>query len=291
MEKILFVLLIGMLVLPYVYADVPTVTVTNVYFEKDSQPYNKTVDFTVNGYGYTQYPGEFAEKEPGTYTPESVFSFSATVNEYGGRVYETYYMNYRHIDYFELEGSSANGKFIIKNISADAIPGNCSQKQQGIFEKDGKYYEFSEKYSTCQMAAAVSESCDKFLVAIPEKGHEAYTSTRKNGTWYQLTPQYFSCEKELQNSCDKFLVEIPKAQADIDPNLNRPIERVCKLRFNLNNAEWTVVNPSNNTQQTNKTQQLNANNSVTPPVIKPEVKKDFIGEILCFFTKLFGGSC
>ena len=203
MKKILIALLFGMLMLPCIHADVITPTVTKVYFEKDGKPFDKAVEFTANGFGYSFSPGAFEVKEPGTYAPENVFSFSATVSGYGGSIYETYYMNYRHIDYFELEGKTADGNFIIKNISADTIPGECHDAQQ----------------------------------------------------------------------------------ADIDPNSNMPVERACELRFNLNDAEWGVVNQVNNTQQANTT------NNGNKPVIQPEAKKDFFGGIFCFFAKLFGGSC
>ncbi len=108
-----------------VSADIIIPTITKVYFEQNGQPYNDKIDFTVKGYGYSWPVGPGIEKKPGTYTPEEVFSFSSTYNSYGNKIYENYYMNYRHIDYFEVEGKTFDGKtFVIKNI--DLIPTNCS---------------------------------------------------------------------------------------------------------------------------------------------------------------------
>jgi len=104
-------------------ADISIPTVTKVYFEKNSQPFNENLEFTVEGYGYeTGLPGSenYTEnKLPGTYTPEVVFSFSGKYSHSGDEIYETYYQNYRHIDYYELTAKTSDGKtFKIKNIKS-----------------------------------------------------------------------------------------------------------------------------------------------------------------------------
>ena len=95
-------------------ADVLISTITNVYFEQNGQPYDGKIEFTVTGYGYsTGIPGSpdyVGEKKPGTYTPENVFSFSAVYTKYGDKIYENYYANYRHIDYYELEGKTSEDR-------------------------------------------------------------------------------------------------------------------------------------------------------------------------------------
>lgn len=132
--------MLGILLLQFVSADVIMPTVTKVYFEKDGKPYNGKIDFTVKGYGYSYPVGPPIERKPGTYTPKSVFEFSATYNNYGDKIYENYYMNYRQIDYFELEGKMTNGEtFIIKNISL--IPTSCgytTPESEVIKDEDGR---------------------------------------------------------------------------------------------------------------------------------------------------------
>ena len=113
-----------LLVFPIVNADVMTPTVSHVYFEQNNQAYTGHIEFTVKGYGYSYSPGPPLEKEQGTYTPEDVFSFTGVYNNYGDQIYESYYKNYRHIDYYELEGKDEDGKtFVIKNMQE--IPTNC----------------------------------------------------------------------------------------------------------------------------------------------------------------------
>lgn len=131
-------LVLSLFIFPMISADVITPTKTNVYFEKNGQSYNKSIEFTVKGYGYSYPIGPPVEKEPGTYTPEVVYSFSATYNNYGDEIDENYYQNYIHIDYYELEGKTADGKtFVIKDI--ESIPTNCVENNP----------QENNKYQTC----------------------------------------------------------------------------------------------------------------------------------------------
>jgi len=117
-KVILFILILALIISPIVYADIITPTETTVYFERNGQLVNEKIDFTVRGYGYSWSPGPSPDKAPGTYTPEVVFSFSATYNKYGDKIYKDYYMNYRQIDYYEFEGTMQDGRsFKIKNLS------------------------------------------------------------------------------------------------------------------------------------------------------------------------------
>ncbi|MGM5483551.1 MAG: hypothetical protein ACQER9_01390 [Nanobdellota archaeon] len=189
-QKLVFILMLmfALLVFPTAIADTIFPTVTNVYFEKNGQAYNENIEFTVKGYGYSYPIGPPVEKEQGTYTPEVVYSFSANYNNYGDKIYENYYRNYVHIDYYKLEGKTSDGKnFIITNISE--IPTKCNWLDE------------------------INDS------RTNEKG--------------------------------------------------RPIEKVCELRFNLDNAEWKKEDIPDPTPET----------------------RGFWSKIGCFFKTLFNGSC
>lgn len=110
-------------------ADIMTPTVTRVYFEQDGRPYDKPVSFAVNCFGYNWRPGE-AEKKRGSYVPEKVFSFSATCPSYGCKIYENYYLNYRVIDYCNLEGETGEKKFKIEKYANTPAP-NCTITKNG----------------------------------------------------------------------------------------------------------------------------------------------------------------
>lgn len=150
-----------------VYADVVFPTVTNVYFEKDGKPYNKPVSFTVNCYGYTWPAGPKIEKKPGTYTLEKVFSFSATCPAYGCKIYENYYLNYRHIDYCDLEGQTAGKQFQIEKYTTNPVL-NCSNRNSPGFEneKDDK-------------GNALERKCE-LRITIPSESNNGQPSTTLN---------------------------------------------------------------------------------------------------------------
>ena len=157
--------------MPAINADVIIPTVTNVYFEENGQAYNGKIEFTVKGYGYgTGMPGDpnfEPNKEPGTYTPEVVYQFSATYNKYGDKIYENYYMNYLHIDYYELEGKTADGRtFIIRNI--EKVPMNCNELYQYNTYDGKKYYKTTEEYHTCSRENYDLQICRKYLKEVPE---------------------------------------------------------------------------------------------------------------------------
>ncbi|HUV46809.1 MAG TPA: hypothetical protein VMW29_01615 [Candidatus Bathyarchaeia archaeon] len=99
-----------------VKADVAIPTENTVYFTLNGEPYNKPVNFEISCYGYTFSPGKFEEKTPGTYTPENVYFWSASCLNYGCRINKSHYLNYRHIDYCDLYGTTDGQNFTIKNF-------------------------------------------------------------------------------------------------------------------------------------------------------------------------------
>lgn len=132
-----FTLILMLSILPIVSADTIIPTKTKVYFEQNGQPYNTSLDFVVKGYGYrTGMPGSIGfnpDRKSGTYTPKVVYSFSAAYRIYGDEIDENYYQNYLHIDYYELEGKTLDGKhFIVTNISS--IPTQCIERSDSEYE-------------------------------------------------------------------------------------------------------------------------------------------------------------
>ena len=200
MKKNIFIILIfGLFFSPFAEADIINPTVTKVYFEKNGEPYEEEVKFTVKGYGYAMdEPGDISSYDPGDYVPEVVYSFSAKINSYGAQIYEDYYMNYRHIDYFELEGeSSVGGKFQIKDIKA--LPKTCHSLDQYDNVNNEGYFKVDENYWDCIFDNSYADSaCDQY-------SHKLDLS-------------------------DKTLIK--NDQGDL-------AERLCELRFDLTNAHWT----------------------------------------------------
>lgn len=82
-------------------ADVATPTETTIYFTRDGKPVNEHVSFSVTCTGRMQWPGQ--QDRP----PESgqIYSFSADCPHYGCKISESYYLNYKHIEYCSMDGT------------------------------------------------------------------------------------------------------------------------------------------------------------------------------------------
>jgi hypothetical protein len=101
-------------------ADISLPTLTRVFFERDGKPVRGEVDFTMRCFGYRAWPTE-PQRAPGSYKPEEVFSFSAKCLNYGCEIHEPFYLNYRHIDWCDLEGRSGQRSFKIGRYGASPI--------------------------------------------------------------------------------------------------------------------------------------------------------------------------
>jgi hypothetical protein len=106
--------LLGALLVTAVFGDEIMPTVTQVFFERGRRPVHQRVDFTVRCFGYDTRPaapGQFKQLAPGSYQPVEVFSFSAKCPDYGCEIHEPFYLNYRHIDWCDMEGRAAGRPF------------------------------------------------------------------------------------------------------------------------------------------------------------------------------------
>ncbi len=160
------------------FADIIQPTETTIYFERNGQPWNQPVDYTVKCYGYSWTPGPPVEKEPGTYTPEEVFTYSASCPGYGCKIYENYYTNYRHMDYCDLEGTTLGQSFKISNYADRPVSG-CTHISEVARLDDGKYYKRLDGWEDCMEANDYEyERCSQYIVEVPiseipmdDKGH------------------------------------------------------------------------------------------------------------------------
>lgn len=106
-------------------ADIIVPTTTTYYFQVNGEPFNDVVEFTVDCYGYTYPPGYDPEKEPGTYTPEVVFTYSVNCPAYGCTDGEGFYLNYKHIDYCNMEGTAGGDAFMLEEYATSPMPTDC----------------------------------------------------------------------------------------------------------------------------------------------------------------------
>ncbi|MFO1519078.1 MAG: hypothetical protein U1F57_05380 [bacterium] len=137
--KIYFGLLSAVLFLSgaELWADIAIPTVTKVYFEKDGKPYRHSVDYKVTCYGHRFRPGPPTSQPESTAAIQDVFSYSTTCPDYGCEVYENYYLNYRKIEYCDLEGKAGGKSFKIEKYAKSPVDfSTCSHSQgQGRLQR------------------------------------------------------------------------------------------------------------------------------------------------------------
>lgn len=149
-------------------ADVMQPTLTTVQFSDNGEPYNGYVDFEVNCFGYSYDFDNFEDKEPGSYTPEEVYSYSASCPEYGCSIYEPYYLNYRHIDYCDLTADTDDGQYVLEKYATSPLA-QCEDQMQFDMSTGDKYYRFDDEYDACIDETGDFVACDEaHRVEIPD---------------------------------------------------------------------------------------------------------------------------
>lgn len=153
------------------FADVYEPTQTKVYFEKDGEPFEGLVEYTVDCYGYVNAGWwDTGEEIPADYDPEHpevVYSYSATCPEYGCSIYENYYLNYTHIDYCDLSGEAdpagevGSESFSLNAFTLNPTPDCTYDPQYNMFDGDF-YYKYTDEYNQC-----ADETCDQYLEKVP----------------------------------------------------------------------------------------------------------------------------
>lgn len=153
-------------------ADVAILTLTKVYFEKDGEEYDDVVQYSVNCYGYMYadnwWDGGDGNEVPDDYdpdNPEKVYSYSATCPEYGCEIYESYYTNYRHIDYCDLIGLIDGEYFEIENIPYKPVPVCEDANQFDIYDGDN-YYKKTDEYELCIDQNGYDYDCEQYAEVI-----------------------------------------------------------------------------------------------------------------------------
>ncbi|NMB78563.1 MAG: hypothetical protein GYA23_05655 [Methanomicrobiales archaeon] len=273
---------------PSISADEMYPTVTDVFFEKDGLPYNDSVQFTVNCYGY-QCKSWDCQRDPsdllarnGNFTPELVFTYHATCPSYGCRIYEPYYHAERNFGTTcNLEGSTHGRSFTINNFSQSAIPKSCSDLHQVAIGKGyGEYYQITPEYNQCiDDSRRNSLRCNHYLISCePGMDYEC-------GYWVvddhyvKETPSYRACRDTIdreRRECDKFLKKIDPATMImwVYPGYHvSPAMRSCELRF--------AIPPGNDSAK-----------AFVPPMQAAHIEmKNEGGSLFCRIVRIFGGTC
>jgi hypothetical protein len=108
-------------------ADIPTPAQITAYFTAGGQPFDAPVNFEISCWGYRSDPGE-PPKEPGSYTPEVVYTYAANCPGFGCLLEHDLYFNYRQIDSCDISGVAGGQPFMVERY-AD-FPFDCADFMQ-----------------------------------------------------------------------------------------------------------------------------------------------------------------
>jgi len=236
-------------------ADRAIATSTKVFFEKNGQPYNGTVEFTVTCYGFTYtysdpdskkyLNGDYKKRPPGSDNQTEVFSYHATVDQYGDEIFEPFYLNHRVIDYCSLCGETDGKKFYIEYAGDSPIP-DCSRRDQIIsfsnYDRDSDLcYLTTDESKSCHRAQdelrmQERELCDQYLEEFDmKKLYPPDTRTLEiGGVTMVVTPEYDACHEQagsIDLNCTSYMEEVACANY-CDPDKN-PLERDCVLHYEI----------------------------------------------------------
>ena len=279
---LLFILisLVLISVLPvHVGANVYRPTLTNVYFEKDHVPFNESIRFTINCYGYRcENIGCTAlgdNRIPGTYTQDLVFSFFATCPGYGCRIFERHpSTSDMRIDYCSLEGETRQGNFVIPRYADTPFP-ECfaaGENISAVNDVSGKKYVRmnSRTYSCTREREQEKKRCDQYLITFDRADEKKYNVSDEiylNQTHGIVsTPAYTECQHAIdqQFDCAQYLETLNSSSLILDDRGN-VVSEVCSLRFSLPEGNQTPADPPGH--------------------------PDFITSISCWFGWFLGRGC
>ncbi len=150
------------------YADVAVTTETKVYFQNHGAPILEEVDYTVTCDGYEDYFWDEAASQDTEIG--QVYSYTASCPNYGCKIYEGYYLNYKIIDSCDVEGTYGDESFKIENFANEPIV-DCESARQFDESSGGKYYNYTDEYHACLEEKDYEDwdQCDQYKTLIPKE--------------------------------------------------------------------------------------------------------------------------
>lgn len=181
-------------------------------------------------------------------------------------------MNYRHIDYCNLEGESEEGEFIIENFASTPVPG-CSYANElypgyTYSSDDNIYYKKLDGFEECWEEEGYIWDCMDYLEEAPElevlKDQEGHFIERICELRFDIALGEIILGEDIDDDCGECPQLMPPAPGFCEGGviIDGGIDDCgCQLPSTCEYKE------------------------------KKETEKGFWSLIGCFFTKLFGGTC
>ncbi len=307
---VLFLCMLFLLFCP-VHADETFLTVTDVFFTKDGLPYDESVRFTMNCYGWSRYSDPALYPGTGNYTPELVFSFYASCPRYGCRIYENYYhADWNIIEYCNLEGNTRGKTFRIRNFSKTPTP-RCRWLGEFSFSnRPGEYYNTIPEYEQCTLAMRSErkqalQACKKYPELVPcnlssDPRCRLDYFANKSPFMGNPDPAAGKCEWEInqkyQGKCDQYLEKLDPANLTMwkdDNGDELAAQRACRLRFAIpsGSGNSTVVSPSTLSPVIPTVPGLHMPMITNSGPVPAAVRQSPVESLFCNILQYLGGKC
>lgn len=203
-----------------------------LFLEKDGRPYNESVIFSMECYGYfasltDHHKFLYNKSENDPNPPMEVFSLSGNCPSYGcflplsTRSPPDIYWEPESSELCKLNGTTTGQSFVIWNIS-DITGIECFKRsdQWDVEKKVGRishYYKFTSDYYSCKKRLeTLGEQCQEYLVNSNQEQQES--TITDNQCVHLYNHQALLCDSNLQ---------------EINISSINPAEYICKFRFDI----------------------------------------------------------
>jgi len=265
------------------YADEIYPTITHVFFEKDGLPYNESVYFTVECYGYTwkSWDGSDPEdlKAKVNHPSEKGYSFSASCPSYGCIIYEpNIHAGRMFVDHCDVAGTAGGKPFMITNFSKTPLP-DCTELQPYMMGSgSGGYYNGTPAYDECvNETRRHRDRCDQYLVSCDPADDTECGNWVMEGKYVKETSSYHACMDTIDRErmdCDQLLEKINPSTMVMwkyDNYQEEPAKRACELHITI---------PAQDT-----------GNTTIPVPVSLGTRKSPVKSLYCSILQFFGGRC
>lgn len=282
-------------------------TKTTVYIDQGGLPFTSPVTFNVSCYGYMcrdlacRPDPSVGERDPRN--AAQVFFYSATCPEYGCVIYQSFYINHRHITWCDMAGTANGTPFVIRNFSKSPIP-DCTYESQWDTSDGKRYFRYAPEFFSCwdERERKKTALCERYIMPVSWAEIEKTGSRSwfgRNGTYWVRTDEYFMCtaqfdRENMECNADNYpLREIDSRTFERDNN-GGIIGAYCTLRIPLPSTaplkEMVITDPAPAIDKAGSAPTGTIMHDTTLGNRTIQVK-DRIGHSWCPFLSIFGIPC
>lgn len=229
------------LVLP-VYANPIESTITKIYIQKDNQPVDGPVNFTMNCYGsYKTFYQKLNISRKNTSPEAPVFSYSLNCSSQGCPLYLYYNTWMLNIGSCDIEGTYQGHPFTIRNYSRGPQP-DCDSVDEPDCEWDDKQVCDNNLSYTGRRDEDSSECWQTYDLAMKQcdQDMKAQTNISEGEEKYRQCDRKANAEWQECRKSHTYNINLTRSDVLNNPYDKHAPSRYCELRFNIPSDNMTL---------------------------------------------------